>query len=67
MKRHLHRRCSQPLIARPPRGRDERKIKPGTPYRGVIAKRVVEEIVDGFVVSREYARHATKGFRALRA
>ena len=65
--RHRHRRCSQPLIRRPPRGRDERKIKPKTPFRGVVARRVVEEIVDGFAVSREYALHATKGYRALRA
>lgn len=67
MKRHEHRRCAQPLIARPPRGKDECKIKPGTKYRGAIARRVVEEIVDGFAVSREYALHATKGYRALRA
>ena len=65
--RHRHRRCSEPLIARKPRGRDERKIKPGTPYRGVIASRSVEEIVDGFAITREYALHATKGYRALRA
>ena len=67
MKRHRHRRCPEPLIPRPPRGRDERKIEPKTPFRGIIAQRVVEEIVEGFAVSREYASHATKGYRALRA
>ena len=67
MKRHVHRRCAEPLIARKPRGKDDRKIKKGTPFRGIIARRVVEEIVDGFKVSREYVRHATKGYRALRA
>lgn len=65
--RHRHRRCAEPLIARKPRVPNERKIKPATPYRGIIASRVVEEIVAGFAVKREYARHATKGYRALRA
>ena len=55
------------MIARKPRVPNERKIKPATPYRGIIASRVVEEIVAGFAVKREYSRHATKGYRALRA
>lgn len=68
MKRHQHRRLDEPLVARKPRDkRNERKIKPGTAYRGVLASLKVIEIVAGLPVEREYALHATKGYRSLRA
>ncbi len=65
--RHRHRRCAEPLIARPKRAANARKIKLKTPFRGVIASRIVKLVVDGFVVSREHYLHATKGYRAMRA
>ncbi len=67
MKRHTHLRCAEPLIARAPRGRNERKIKPGTANRNIIAKRRVVESPGLVFPEREYALHATKGYRAMRA
>jgi hypothetical protein len=64
--RHRHRRCAEPLIARPTRGRNQRKIKKGEPQRGIIATRIVEETPGSVAPKREYALHATKGYRAMR-
>ena len=67
MKRHQHRRTNEDVTARRRRDkRKERKIKLGTAYRGIIASVVLVEDVNGLPVKREYALHATKGYRCLR-
>jgi hypothetical protein len=66
VKRHKHRRSPGGLTARPIRAPHSRKIKSGTPYRGIIGREVVEERIGVVKFDREYALHATKGYRAIR-